>query len=99
MIVIRMLFNLFEIRPERILGDFLKIDVDSRVNPKAFIHRAVPSDCRDYLLADIIDRVGLSLSVLPAPNDDFFRSRLGTSFAADKVEVAHPVERVIARFT
>ena len=98
MIVIGMLFNLFEIRAERILGNFLKIDVNGCVNPKAFIHGAVPSDCGDYLLADVIDRVGLSLSVLPAPNDDFFCSRFGASFAADKVEIAHPVERVIARF-
>ena len=98
MIVIGMLFNSVEIRAERILGSFLKIDIDCCVNPKALIHRAVPSNCGDYLLADVIDCISLSLSVLPAPNDDFFRSRLGASFAADKVEIAHPVERVIARF-
>ena len=98
MIVIGMLFNLVEICAERILGNFLKVDIDCCVNPKTFVHRAIPSHRGNYLLTDVINRVGLPLSVLPAPNHDFFPSRLGALFAADEVKIAHPVERVIARF-
>ena len=97
-IVIGMLFNPVEVCANGILGNLLEIDIDGGTNAKTFVHRAVPSDCSDHLLADVIDRVGLSLSVLPAPDNDFFRSRLGGLFATDKVEIAHPIESVIARF-
>src|SRR5207245_6196034 len=96
MIVFRTLLHRFEMSPERILCYLLKTNVDSRVNAKAFVHRAVPSYGRDNLLADIIDCVGLALRILPAPNDDLFRSRSSASLAADEAEVAHPIERVVA---
>src|SRR5205807_7975141 len=95
-IILGTLLDRFEMSPERILRYLLEIDIDGRVNAKAFVHRAVPSYGGDDLLADIVDCVGLSLRVLPAPDDDLFRSRRGASFAADKAEVAHPIERKVA---
>ena len=54
MIVIGMLFNLVEICAERILGNFLKVDIDCCVNPKTFVHRAIPSHRGNYFLTDVI---------------------------------------------
>ena len=99
MVVVSILLNPVEIGPERILSNFLQIDIDGGVDTKAFVHRAVPSDCRDYLLADVIDRVGLSLRVLPIADDDLLRSRIGVLFTADEVKIAHPIERIVAHFT
>src|SRR5438105_15793183 len=96
MTIFGMLFDRCEMIPERILRYLLEIDLDRGVNAKAFVHCAVPPDGGDDLLTDIIDGVGLSLRVLPAPNSDLFRSRSGASFAADKSEVAHPVQRKVA---
>ncbi len=96
MIVIGTLLDRFEMSPNRILRYLLEIDIDGRVNAKAFIHRAVPSYRGDDLLADIIDCVGLSLRVLPAADGDLFRSRSCASFTADKAKVAHPIERIVA---
>ena len=84
-------------RPQRFFRHLLQIGIDRRVNPKAFVHGAVPADGGDHLLADVIDRVGLSLRILPAADTTIFRLRAGALLAADKAEVAHPVERVIAR--
>src|SRR5205823_13953627 len=97
-IIFRTLFNRFEMNTDRILRYLLEIDIDGRVNAKAFIHRAVPSYGRDHLLPDVIDRVRLSLRVLPAADGDLFRSCSGAPFAADKAEVAHPIERKVAHF-
>ena len=97
-IILRTLLNRFEMSTDRILRCLLEIDIDGRVNAKAFIHRAVPSYGRDHLLPDVIDRVRLSLRVLPAPDGDLFRSCSGAPFAADKAEVAHPIERKVAHF-
>ena len=94
-----MLLHRFEMSPERILGCLLQIDIDRGVNAKAFVHRSVPSHRGDDLLADIIDGIGLSLGVLPAPDGDLFRSGSGASFSADKSEVPHPVERKVAHLT
>ena len=96
-LVIGMLFDPLKIRAQGIFSDCLKIDIDSGVNAKTLIHRAVPADCGDHLLADVIDGVGLPLRVLPAPGDDLFRLRTGAPFAADEIEIAHAIERVIAR--
>ena len=96
-LVIGMLFDPLKIRAKRMLSDGLKIDVDGRVNAKTFVHRAVPSDRGDHLLADVIDCVGLPLSVLPAANDNLFPSGTGASFATDEIKIAHAIERVIAR--
>ena len=98
MIIVGMLFDPLQIRSEGILSNLLKIDIDCCVNPKAFVHRAIPSHFGNYLLADVIDRVSLSLRVLPAPDDDLFFSGSGTSFAADKIKIAHPIQCVIAHF-
>src|SRR4029077_17837109 len=96
MIVIGTLLDRFEMGPNRILRYLLEIDIDGGMNPKAFVHRPVPSYRSDDLLADIIDCVRLSLRVLPAANGDLFRSRSGASFAADEAKVAHPIEREVA---
>src|SRR6267378_5307354 len=98
MIVIGTLFDSFEIRSQGIFGYLLKIDIDCRVNPVAFVDRAVPSDGCDYLLTNVIDCVGLSLRVLPAPHNDFLAPCVSALFAADKANLAHPIERVVARF-
>src|SRR5438094_10426401 len=97
MLVIGMFFDPLKVRAKRMLSDGLKIDVDGRVNAKTFVHRAVPPDRGDHLLADVIDRIGLPLRVLPAPSDDLFRLRTGAPFAADEIKIAHAIERVIAR--
>ena len=81
MIVFRTLLDRFEMSTERILRHLLEIDIDGRVNAKAFIHRAVPSYGRNHLLPDVIDRVALSLRVLPAADHDLFRSCSGAPFA------------------
>src|SRR5260370_35197336 len=93
MIVVGTLLDRFEMSPNRILRYLLEIEIDGGVNPKAFVHRAVPSYRGDDLLADIIDCVRLSLRVLPAANGDLFRSRSGPSFASDEAKVALPVNR------
>ena len=54
-----MFFRLIEMSAQRFLGNFLQIGVDRCVNAKAFIHRAIPADGRDDLLANVINRVGL----------------------------------------
>ena len=97
MLVIGMLLGSLKIRAKRTLSDGLKIDIDGGVNAKTFIHRAVPADRGDHLLADVIDRVSLPLGVLPAADDNLFPSCTGASFAADEIKIAHPIERVIAR--
>ena len=97
MIVIATLLDLFEMSPERILGNLLKIDVDGRVNAIAFVYRAVPSHRRNHLLTDVIDCVGLPLRVLPAADHDLFCARSRASFPADESQIAHPIERVITR--
>ena len=99
MIVIGSLFDLFEIRSQGIFGNFLKIDVDCRVNPVAFVDCAVPSDGCDHLLTNVIDCVSLPLRILPAPHNNFLASCVGALFAIDKANLAHPIERVVARFT
>ena len=91
MIVIGMLLYPLEVRAERILSHFLKINIDSGVNAKTLILRPVPSDGGDDLLANIIDRVALALRILPAADDDLFGSCAGTSFTADEVKIAHAV--------
>ena len=96
MIIIRTLFDLFETSPERIFGYLLEIDIDCRVNAKAFVFRPVPSDGGNNLLPNAIDRVALTLRVLSAANDDLFGPRSGASFATDQVKIAHAIERVIA---
>src|SRR5581483_10213912 len=78
--------------------DFLEINIDCRVNPIAFVDCAIPSDGCDYLLANVIDRVGLPLRVLPASHYDFLAPCAGVLFAVDKAKLAHPIERVVARF-
>src|SRR6267143_4470598 len=98
MIVIRTLLDRFEMSPNRILRYLLEIDIDGGVNPKAFVHRSVPSYGGDDLLTDIIDCIRLSLRVLPAANGDLFRSRSGASFAADEAKIAHPIQREVAHF-
>src|SRR5438552_2982708 len=97
MIVTATLFDLFEMSPERILGNLLKIDVDGGVNAIAFVDCAVPAHCCDDLLTDVIDCVGLPLRVLPAADHDLFRARSRASFPADESQIAHPIEREIAR--
>src|SRR5207244_11736517 len=92
-----MLFDPLKIRAQGIFSDCLKIDIDSGVNAKTLIHRAVPADCGDHLLTDVIDGVGLPLRVLPAPGDDLFRLRTGAPFATEEIQIAHEIERVIAR--
>ena len=75
MFVIGMLFDLFEVTSHRILGHFLNVDVDCGVNAVAFVDCTIPSHGCDYLLADVINRVSLSLSVLPASDLDLLCSR------------------------
>src|SRR5438093_1537088 len=87
-IIFRTLLNRFEMSTDRILRCFLEIDIDGRANAKAFIHRAVQSYGRDYLLPDVIDRVRLSLRVLPAGDGDLFCSCSCALFAADRADDA-----------
>ena len=96
MIVIGMLFYLFEMSHERILGRLLQINIDGCADAKAFVLCPVPTYSSNDLLADVIDRVALALRVLPAANHDLLRSRGGASFPADQAEVTHPIKRVIA---
>src|SRR6266480_612322 len=98
MIVIGMLFYLFEMSHERILGRLLQLDIDGGADAKAFVLRPVPTYSSNDLLADVIDRVALALRVLPAADHDLLRSGGGAPFPADQAEVAHPIERVIAHF-
>ena len=96
MIVLGMLLDLFEMSPQRIFRHFLEIDVYRCANTKTFVFRAVPSNCSDYLLTDVIDRIALPLCVLPAPGDDLFRSRTSAALTADKSKIAHPIKCEVA---
>src|SRR5207248_9689531 len=86
-VIVGMLLDPLEIRAKGIFGDCLKIDIDGGVDAKTFIHRAVPPDRGDYLLADVIDGVGLPLGVLPAPRGDLFALRTGSPSAAADIEI------------
>src|SRR5205814_9327299 len=98
MIVIRALFDSFEISAQGIFGNLLNIDIDCRVSPIAFVYCAIPSSGCDHLLTNVIHCVGLPLCVLPSPYNDFLASCVSELFAADKAHIAHPIEGIIARF-
>src|SRR5947209_1052978 len=96
MIVFRTLLCRFETSPERILGHLLKIHIDCGANAKAFVLRPIPADGSNHLLPDVIDGVALALRILPAADNDLLRPRSGALFVADKAQIAHTIERVIA---
>src|SRR5436309_12752918 len=96
MIVVGMMLDLFQMGLERIFRRPLQIDVNSGVYAIAFVDCAVPSHSCDHLLTNIIDCVSLALSVLPASDHDLLRPGSGALIVADKAEIAHTVERVIA---
>ena len=75
MIVTGMFFRLIEMRAQRFLRNFLQIGIDRRVNAKTLIHRAVPADRRDHLLANVINRVGLAPRALAVAGHDRFGLR------------------------
>src|SRR5438132_3039476 len=96
MIVLRTLLCHFETSPKRILGHLLKIHIDCGANAKAFVLRPIPADGSNHLLPDVIDGVALALRILPAADNDLLRPRSGALFVADKAQIAHTIERVIA---
>ena len=51
----------------------MQLGIDGRVNPEAFVHGAIPTDGGDDLLADVIDRIRLTLRILAAAKSEFFR--------------------------
>ena len=98
MIVAGVLFGTIEISTQRIFRHFLQIGVDGGANAKPFVHRPVPSDGRDHLLTNVINRVTLALRILTAADDNIFRLRARAFLAVDESKIAHPAERVIACF-
>src|SRR6202022_5026977 len=89
MIVTWMLLGFIEIPAKRFFRDFLQFAVDRRVNAKAFVHGAVPSNRVDHLLSDIINRVVLALRVLTISNHEFLRLRGGVFGTVDETEIVH----------
>ena len=96
-IVIGLLLGPLEILTQRFLGDFLQIGIDGGADAEAFIHRAVPADGIDHLLADVIDGVILPLRVLAIADDQLFALRAKPGLIVDQTEVAHPAESIVAR--
>src|SRR6188472_2604267 len=96
MIVIGMFLHLLQVCLQRILSHALKVDVDRGVNAIAFVDCAIPTHGCNHLLANIINRVSLALSVLPTADRDLFGARRNALFMGDESIVAHSIKCEVA---
>src|ERR1700730_17736386 len=98
MIVTGMLLGLIETLAQRFFRHFLQIGINRCVNTEAFVHGPIPSDGCDYLLTDVIDRVGLSPRIWPSADENILGFRRRRFGPVNQTKVSHAIEYVVARF-
>ena len=96
MLVCGVVLGLIQAFAQRIFRHILQIGIDRCVNAETFVHGAIPPDCGDNLLADVIDRVGLTLRILPAADVQIFPLRAGAFLAVYQPEITHAAESVVS---